>query len=89
MSLKKIYAGGRPPYLVDVDISYPHPRLRTKRSKVPLQRGYDTRWQEIAPELIPSFRGSLEEPIRCTSITTWAKSAILIWITAGLPEPPV
>lgn len=65
---KKYMLVGDLPYLyVDVDISYPRtPDYGTKRSKVRrLQRGYDTRWQEIAPlELIPSFRGSLEEPIR-------------------------
>ncbi len=65
---KKYMIAGDLPYLfVDVDISYPLTAdYGTDKAKVKkLYRGYDTRWREVMPlEIVPSFRGSKESPIR-------------------------
>ena len=65
---KKYMIAGDLPYLfVDVDISYPLTAdYGTEQAKVKkLYRGYDTRWREVMPlEIVPSFRGSKENPIR-------------------------
>ena len=66
--VKNYMIAGDLPYLyVDMDISYPVTAdFGVNKDKARrLYRGYDTRWREVMPlEIIPSFRGSKESPIR-------------------------
>lgn len=66
--IQKFLINGSLPYIyIDVEAEYPKtPDYKPNKRKVKnLKRSWDSRWRQVAPfEIIPSFRGTDEKPVK-------------------------